>query len=77
MRLTAKQVATLKVVAAYEERYGKRCWAGREGTTTAVLEVLVSKGLCDRVRGEHGLRWWYGLTEAGRTELAARAKAIA
>lgn len=68
-KLSPTQLRHLKAVAAYEERYGKRMWAGRDGTKVKTLDSLVKRGLLDKERGEYGLRWWYGLTQTGREAL--------
>jgi len=68
-KLTVQQRVWLNVVHAYEERYGKPCWAGREGTTEHGLEQLVEMGLLTRVTDEHRTRWWYRLTVEGAQAL--------
>jgi DNA-binding PadR family transcriptional regulator len=68
-RLSAAQIRHLKAVAAYEARYHKRMGDGHCKTNATTLNALASRGLLSRQRGDYGLRWWYGLTEAGREAL--------
>lgn len=46
--MTGEERRQLLAVAAYEDRYHKGLWAGRDGTTRAVLDRLTARDLLTR-----------------------------
>lgn len=65
MSAADERLRQLHVIADYQAHYHRPCWAGREGTTSEVLDSLVEEGLLYKEPDKERTRFWYTLTREG------------